>query len=235
MITYLKNAKAKRQKRAGIMPKINWYILFVGTLGFVEFILNFFGLQHLGGENISNIFLLPISIALSLAMMFSAHYAGEALQNRLLKAAIIAFVLGILFLGIIAYIRFISDSSFILTLANLGFYGTIAYVSYLRAEHQPHFDKQKKIEAKSMEDAGIRSGIEREQKSYEHEVNAIKIEGETYAAQRVQDEFDFIENAINEAAHIIEVTDGYETHRAKQLRDIEKAAYNACDKNNYSN
>ena len=109
MITYLKNAKAKRQKRAGIMPKINWYILFVGTLGFVEFILNFFGLQHLGGENISNIFLLPISIALSLAMMFSAHYAGEALQNRLLKAAIIAFVLGILFLGIIAYIRFFPE------------------------------------------------------------------------------------------------------------------------------
>ena len=232
MTTYSKNVKEKRQKRAGTTVRINWYLLFVGILGFVELILNFFGLQHLGGENISNIFLLPLSLALSLAMMFSAHYAGEALQHRSLKASIIAFVLGVLFLGVIAYIRYVSDSSFVLTLANLGFYGTIAYVSYLRARHQPYYDMQKKIHQKSMEDAGIRSGVEQEQKSYDHKEATLKEDSKKYAMQKVEDQYEFLENAISQAKYIIEVTDGYQTHREQQLKDIEKMAHNACDKNN---
>lgn len=217
------------------MIKPNRYKLFVGTLGFVELILNYFGLQHLREERIANIFLFPLSIALSLAMMFSAHYAGYALRKRFLKASMIAFVLGTVFLGIIGYIRFVSDTSFVLTLANVGFYSTIAYVSYLRAEHQAFFEMKKEIETNSIEDAKIRSGIEREQKAYEHIADTVKAESETYASQSVKDDFDYIQNAMRETTNVIEVIDEYEAHRTQQLKDIEIAANTACIKHNYSN
>ncbi|CAM1360771.1 membrane hypothetical protein [Tenacibaculum litopenaei] len=232
---YLNNVKAKHQKKSGTIVKISTYTLFVGTLGFVEHILNFFGLQHLGGENIANIFLFTLSIALSLAMMFSAHYAGYALRKRLLKASTIAFALGGIFLGVMGYVRFISNASFILTLANLGFYATISYVSYLRAEHQAFFEMKKEIETDSIEDAKIRSGIEQEQKGYEHIAHTLKAESETYATQSVKDDFEYIQNAMRETTNVIEVIDEYEAHRTEQLKDIEKAAYNACVKHNYSN
>lgn len=231
MISYSKNTKAKHRKNSGTTDKrskLSIYKVFIGTITFVEFVLTYFGLQHLGGESIPNGLLFPLSLALSFAMMFSAHYAGEALQHRQKKPTIIAFGLGGVFLLIIAYIRSAADGSFMLTLANIGFYGTIAFVSYLRAKNQPFFDKQDKVEKFSHEDAHIQSGIEVQETSHNDKEKMRIEDSEDYAANKAQKELDDINDSITQAEGIIASIDHYELQRANEIEDIQKEALMDC-------
>lgn len=235
MTTYMNNTKGSLQKDTGTTAKskkINKYYLFVGVLGLAEFILNYFGLQNLGGEQIQNGILFLLSIAISLAMAFSAHYAGETIRYRSKKASVITITLGIIFLFIVGYVRAVSNGSFILTLANLGFYGTIAYVSFLRAEHQPHFKMKERIKVLSAGDASIQSGIETEGKTFKHLKDSKQAQSRESAEKKVDKQLDFISDSIVHADHIIAQIAQYQMQRTQEIEDIKQVALNNCNKNN---
>lgn len=230
MITYLKNAMGRHLRKLGTTIKENPYNKFIALIWFVEVTLHYFGLQMLDGESITNMMLLPLSVAISLSMTASAHFIGSALRRRSKKSIITALSLGILFLMIMLYIRNNVGASIALTLANWGFFGMIVYVSYLREEHQPYFDKVNRVKTLTLEDAHIQSGIESKGQSYDTKKLLTAENSKVYAANRVEEELDFINDTIAQTEGILQTVEAYQNHRMKQIQDIERNAHNTCNK-----
>ena len=231
MTTYTKHTKGNPRKNTGTMTKtskINRYHLFVGILGLVDYLIIYFGLQHLGGEQIHNGVLFILAAAISVSMAFSAHYAGETIRRRSKKASIITIALGIIFLFIVGYLRAVSGGSFVLTLTNLGLYGTIAYVSFLRAEHQPYFGMMQKIQALSAEDARIQSGIETKRNSVKHLKDSKAAKNKKDAADKVKSQFNLINDSILHADQIVAQADGYIARCTQEIEDIKQASLSNC-------
>lgn len=187
-------------------------------------------MQALNGEVISNGALIPVTTAISVAMMFTGHHTGESLQKKSMKGFAIATALAGLFLFIVIYLRAISDAPFILSLANIGFYGTVACVSFLRAEHQHFFDLEGKIEKLTLEDAEIRASIENLQSNYCHQDSIKKDDSKSYAIKTVNTQIEFLKDRIDDAEGILQMIDQYGAQKLQDINDIEQSGLNTCMK-----
>ncbi|MDN5215052.1 hypothetical protein QQ020_23425 [Fulvivirgaceae bacterium BMA12] len=226
---FTKSTKGKRRQNNGTTA--NWYQYFIMSLGCAELVINYFAIQALNDEVISNGALIPVTIAISVAMMFAGHYTGESLQKKSINGLVIAVSLAGLFLFIVIYLRAISNAPLILSLANIGFYGTVAYVSFLRSENQSFFDLERKIEKLTLEDADLRAAIEISQSNFNKEEEKRKNESESFASQTVDAHFYFLKDRIADAHGILQMIDRHEAQKLQEIKNIEQSGFNACMKN----
>lgn len=226
---YLNNSKAERQSDAGLIDKIVAYWPFVALLGLVEWLLTYYGLQLLD-DSISNLGLIPLTSALSVSMVFSAHYAGEALREKKLKSITVAGALGITFLFIIGYLRAVTDAPFILTLTNIGFFGVCAYVSYLRSGGQHYFRLSDDIDKLVFEDAYINASLQNRLDKMEEAKVDLSEESTRYATDLHAHETKRIEHLAETSDYILECIEDYEHNSMSRIKLIEDSALNDLSK-----
>ena len=226
----MKKTRVRNQLKGGTI--INGYKIFLVVIGLAELLVNYSTMQTVDGHVLSNGALLPITIAISLCMMFAGHYTGTALRTKAIKAAVIAIALASLLLFIIIYLRAVSSAPIILALTNIVFYGTVAIVSFLRAKNQHFFDCENEFQAGSAEKAELSAENENLKSNYAKEQDLRNKNSEIAAEQAYATYIAFLEDSIIDAESIIETIDLRKTQLIQAIKSVEQEGLNACIKYN---
>ncbi len=218
----------------GIVPSENFltnnklYYSILSVYSLVESVINFETIQLLK-EAIMNVFIIPLTLLISLSIALGAHYSGKFLRTPRTMKFLLALMASIFFLGVVIFLRLRIDNALIFILLNIGFYLICLILSYYRAPSQLYFINEKNLNETKNEKAKLVTELA--QKRYQSEENKkiIKKElTETKPEELAKEEVANLEDTIDNTKAVYGEIDKFQNNVLERIKFSEKKALDEC-------
>lgn len=201
------------QKYQHKLPKERFldYLAIYATLmiciSLAEFPLNFVALQYLG--DISNAFVLILSLFFALIIGVSAHAAGQAIYKRKRWEAVTAGLIGLAVCGVVSILRSKLDGSLLMSFMNVLIFGFGTFLAYEHSKNLSYWSSVKKVKRLRRRKARLQTRLRRS-------MNVLEAEAE----KAVREQMDDLKRFIDASAAALAMIDGYKEQIIKRLDAI---------------